>query len=137
MTQQEAVDAKDIVRGIAIDVSSRYGAGVIVEVERLLRSQAVGRNTQYADPTAIGALIISAGTLAWQVYNDLSKRNSKGDSQTLRSEIVVRLAQRSTPSSVAEAFVIDAAVEQVRRQMGLGDEDETRPASATTPKVEE
>lgn len=88
------------------------------------------RPGRYADPTALGSLIVSIATLAWTIYNDIrSRAGSTPTSDVLARRVRGELDQSDTsrsPLGPAERDqVIDITVEETLNAAQQSDPDES------------
>lgn len=97
-------------RAAAERLAVEFGAGLVVDVEKALdTSTPAERPSQYFDPASLGSLIVSAATLAWQVYTDLKQK-----APTPSPDVVVRTVRlRLSDSDETDPAQRDRIIEVV------------------------
>lgn len=105
--------ARTAAEHLAIDL----GAGVVVQVEEALNQRAAtGRPPHYHDPISLGALIVSAATLAWQIYRDLKQRQGEPPSSDAVAQTVrVELRDYDETDATQRDRIIDVVVTETIR----------------------
>ncbi|MFL6077251.1 MAG: hypothetical protein ACJ73S_28130 [Mycobacteriales bacterium] len=77
--------------------------GLEGEVEAVLTANGSGR--QYADPTAVAALVVSVADLAWTVYQDLRSRTSGPSRQVIARRIRVEVTSTTVDPSTRDRII--------------------------------
>lgn len=102
-------------RAAARRLADEIGPGLRTQVELALEaSDADARPQQYADPVALGSLIVSAAGLAWTIYGDLRKKKSpKPVPQVIVRQIELELPASDPVPPAQRARVIEVVVEEI------------------------
>lgn len=83
-------------RATARELAPQYGIRIEAQVDAALFGTDAAESRQFIDPTALGSLIVSIATLAYQIYSDHRKGKSKPTSEfivhTLKKERSVELS---------------------------------------------
>jgi hypothetical protein len=116
--------ADDLVVTTAAVAAARELAGPLgrpllqLDVEAALHSRgATEQPVQFTDPVALGSLIVSIATLAWQVYCDKKKEGDKPTRDTLAR--TVRIWRReSSDLSGAEVKIIEIVAGEIIKAAG-------------------
>ncbi|MFG1606460.1 hypothetical protein [Actinoplanes sp. NPDC049265] len=106
----EAVAA--IARATADRLADRYGPHLSTAVEAAVH-QTDGRPQQYVDPVAIGGLIVSVATLAWQIHKDLKKTTPEPKPQVVTRTVRLRLPGTTGLAPADRDLIIDAVVTEI------------------------
>ncbi|GAA0459023.1 hypothetical protein Aca07nite_59400 [Actinoplanes capillaceus] len=102
-------------RDIARAAGKRLDAAADVELALLPRDDPA----QYADPIAIGGLIVSAAGLAWTIAVDLRSRRPRPPAVEIHRTIVIRLQESVAGDDPTP--VIEAVAEETIRRAELED----------------
>jgi len=86
------------------------GGRLTADVEAALHSQNPGHPEQYLDPISLGALIVSAASLAWTIYTDLKTRTSRPSPQVIARRVRIELADRVPIEPTERDRIIDVVV---------------------------
>ena len=70
---------------------------------------------QYLDPISLGALIVSAATLAWTMYTDSRDRGGKSDAFALTRSVRVQLEDQGASITPDVERVISVVVEETTK----------------------
>lgn len=101
-----------IARASAHRLADRYGPRLPGEVEAALHATN-GPPSRYADPVAIGGLIVAVASLAWTIYQDRKQRTPQPPQQ-----VIIRSVRLELPASPAlEPDERDRIIEAVVQQM--------------------
>jgi len=108
-------------RAAAARLSDAYGPGLVPDVEAALYTAGAERKPdQFLDPISLAALIVSAASLAWTVYNDQRKQTAQPAREVVERRVRVELPERTDISSDDRARVIATVTEEVIRQAEEG-----------------
>jgi hypothetical protein len=110
-----------ISRAAATRLATEGEPQVVVEVEATLAAGPDGRRDQYVDPISLGALIVSAAALAWQVYTDLKDRNGKPAKEVVARRLRIQLQDSEHTPTPDDQKVIDIVVEETIKEGEQGD----------------
>jgi hypothetical protein len=87
-------------RATARELAPQYGIRLEAQVEAALFDTEAVASCQFIDPTALGSLIVSIAALAYQIYSDHQKRESKPTSEfivhTIKKKRSVELTEMET-----------------------------------------
>ena len=97
-----------IARTTAHQLTDRYGPHLPTDVDAALH-HTDGRPRQYVDPVAIGSLIVSIATLAWQIYQDLKKTAPEPKPHVITRTIRLQLSTTDIEPADRD-HIIDAVV---------------------------
>ena len=75
---------------------------------------------QFVDPVALGSLIVSIASLAWQVYCDRKKEGSRTTRYTLAKIVRVRWRESSELTGAEDKIIEVVAAEIIK---AAGDDD--------------
>ncbi|MEV4629938.1 hypothetical protein AB0J90_27095 [Micromonospora sp. NPDC049523] len=116
MTQE----ARTIARTVAKRLAAAHGPDLPAEVELAIAAggQPVDRD-RYADPVAIGQLVVAAATLGWTVYLGLRRDNPKPTSDLVRRTIRARLHEQLDVDGGVRERVVDVVIEETTHAAGL------------------
>jgi len=108
-------------RATAKELAPQYGQRLEAGVEAALYSTGESKPpSQYFDPVAVGSLIVSIATLAWQIYSDRKKQGEKPTKDTMAR--VLRLERsKSIDLTAAEENIIEMVSAEIIK---LSDTDE-------------
>ncbi len=114
----------DLVVAKAAVASARELAGPLgrpllqLDVEAALHSRgATEQPGQFTDPVALGSLIVSIASLAWQVYCDRKREGGKPTRDTLTRTVRIR-RRESSDLSGAEIKIIEVVAEEIIKAAG-------------------
>ena len=101
-------------RAAALRLQDELGPGVLTDVEAALHSSQPGRvrPDQYVDPISLGALIVSAATLAWNVYTDLKKKTPAPAADTIARTVRVELETGDVGTPEERDRIIEVVVSE-------------------------
>lgn len=102
-------ETADIARTTAQRLTERYGERLPIDVERELAERTPD---QYFDPISLGALIVSAATLAWTIYTDQRNRNNTPTQDTLSRQIRIQLHTPRDITTTERDHIIDITVDE-------------------------
>jgi hypothetical protein len=95
----------------AQQLQAEMGSSLIADVEAVLATrESPSAPPQYVDPVALASLIVGTASLAWTVYTDLKKRNTKPPAEVVARTVRVGLRDRgqaATPEHVVEVVVTE------------------------------
>ena len=98
-----------VARATAGRLTERYGPQLPGDVEAALHHPD-GPPEQYLDPVAIGGLIVSVATLAWQIYKDLKKTTPDPVPQVITRTIRLQLPATTDINPDDRDHIIDTVV---------------------------
>jgi hypothetical protein len=120
MTQQPhelAGPVERSARAAATRLADTYGPGLVSSVEAALYAAgATRRPDRYLDPISLAALIVSAASLAWTVYNDQRKHTVLPSREVVERRVRVELPENVDISPEDRARVIATVTEELVRQ---------------------
>lgn len=101
-------------RAAAQRLAERYGPRLPGDVEAALHPTD-GRPGQYLDPVAIGGLVVSVATLAWTIYQDLTKTTPEPAPQVITRTIRLQLPATTDITTEDRDRIIEAVVTETLR----------------------
>jgi hypothetical protein len=103
----------------ARELAGPFGRPLLqLDVEATLHSRETTEHpAQFTDPVALGSLIVSIATLAWQVYCDKKKEGDKPTRDMLTRILRLR-RQQSSDLSGAEKKIIEIVAEEIIKAAG-------------------
>jgi hypothetical protein len=110
--------AADIARRVANKLSPESDSSLPAAVEAELANGTAGR---YLDPVSLGALIVSAASLAWTIYKDTRSKAANPSADVISRQVRVQL---STPVDIPTDLrdrIIDIAVAESMAQPDASD----------------
>ena len=94
-------------------VSDEYGPEIVTQVNIAMEAtNKFRRPDHFIDPTALGSLIVSIASLAWQVYDSRQKRGKKPAHQVLAREVRRIEYERTNPDHSIDK-IIDIVVAEI------------------------
>lgn len=114
-----ALTDDSVVSSVAVTAARQLAAELRLprlplDVEAAIRSGGTGEHPrQFVDPVALGSLIVSIATLAWQVYGDKKKEGSTPTRDTLTGIVRVQRYQGSDLTRAEEKIIEVVAAEVI------------------------
>jgi hypothetical protein len=105
-------DADAAARAAAVRLQDRYGPVLPVDVERVIRTRQHAPD-QFLDPISLGALLVSAATLAWTVYQDLRSIHAEPSPSVVARTVRVQLQVPPGTDPADRDRIIEVTVEEV------------------------
>jgi hypothetical protein len=102
-------------RAAAHSLAAEHGPRLEADVELALHTVA-GRQSapeQYFDPISLGALIVSAATLAWTIYKDLKKQTPTPAANVVTRRVRLELPAGEQISTSERDRIIELVVENI------------------------
>jgi hypothetical protein len=91
-----------------------YSPGLIADVQAALHTQGQQRRLdRYADPVALGSLVVSIATLAWTIYADLKKETTAPAPAVVARRVRVALSTRDDADAASPHQVVEVVVTEV------------------------
>ena len=103
-------------RAAADRLATEFDPALVVEVEEALDTRNPARRPeQFFDPVSLGALVVSAATLAWKVYTDLKQKTPQPtrDAVALTVRVELRDSDETDPAQLDR--IIDVVVDETIR----------------------
>ena len=101
-------------RAAARRLADELDPGLRTHVEAALQAgDADARPQQYADPVALGSLIVSAAGLAWTIYKDLREKAPKPTPNVIVKHVELELPVSDPVPPTQRARVIEVVVEEI------------------------
>jgi hypothetical protein len=102
-------------RATAQSLIAEHGEQLATDVDVALHNRERGKSApdQYFDPISLGALIVSAATLAWTIYNDQRKHDPKSDPEVLARRVRLELRASEHVSKKTRDRIIEVVVEGI------------------------
>jgi hypothetical protein len=103
-------------RAAARQLAHEQGPWLLDEVEVALHG---GQHPQqYADPVALGSLIVSIASLAWTIYQDLRTRTSAPSPHVISRRIRLELPDNRAAPAAQRDQVISIVVNEITNEAG-------------------
>jgi hypothetical protein len=103
-------------RAAARQLVHEQGPRLLDEVEVAIHARQ--RPQQYADPVALGALIVSIASLAWTIYQDLRTRTSAPSPHVISRRIRLELSDNGATPAAQRDHVISIVVDEMINEAG-------------------
>jgi hypothetical protein len=101
-------------RAAARRLADELDPGLRTQVEAALQaSDENARPQQYADPAALGSLIVSAAALAWTICKDLREKAPKPAPKVIVKQVELELPASAPVPPAQRARVIEVVVEEI------------------------
>jgi hypothetical protein len=101
-------------RATARRLADELDPGLRTQVEDALQAWDEGaRPEQYADPVALGSLIVSAAGLAWTIYKDQREKTPKPTPEEIIKKVGLELPASDPVPPARRTRVIEVVVEEV------------------------
>jgi len=96
------------------DYDSDSDLDLRTQVETALQAHdADTRPHQYADPVALGSLIVSAAGLAWGIYKDQREKTPKPPAKVIITQVELKLPAGDPVPPAQRARIIEVVVEEI------------------------
>ncbi|MFD5030004.1 hypothetical protein ACFWM0_06195 [Streptomyces sp. NPDC058405] len=125
MSNQELaadVTVRRAARATARRLAAEFGPELKTQVETALNAQGADRPPkQYSvDPISLGALIVSAATLAWTIYKDQRNQTQSPTRETITQRIRIELPSSDAIPQTQRDRVIEVISEEIATDLDGG-----------------
>jgi hypothetical protein len=105
-------------RAAARRLAEEHGPRIETDVEAALNARNTSESPpeQYFDPISLGALIVSAATLAWTIYKDLREQGSRAAREVVARRVRLELPANENVSKADRDRVIEMVVDDITTQ---------------------
>jgi hypothetical protein len=101
-------------RAAARRLADELDPGLRTQVEDALDAgDGDARPQQYADPVALGSLIVSAAGLAWTIYHDLREKAAKPAPSVIIKQVELELPATDPVPPARRARIIEVVVGEI------------------------